>query len=65
VPERIMLFCVASRTDWQKAGVTHQVAQQLLIRELIDRQGASSYVLTDQGRMVLETLMNASAPRTG
>ena len=45
--------------------MTHQVAQQLLIRELIDRQGASSYVLTDQGRMVLETLMNASAPRTG
>jgi len=63
VPERIMLFCVASGTDWQKAGVTHMVAQQVLIRGLIDRRGANSYVLTDQGRIVLEALLMKTATR--
>ena len=38
VPERIMLFCIASATDWQKAGVTHATAQQMVVGGLIDRQ---------------------------
>jgi hypothetical protein len=38
VPERIVLFCVASATSWQKAGLTHMVARQLLVRGLIDRE---------------------------
>jgi hypothetical protein len=25
VPERVLLFCVASGTDWQKAGVTGEL----------------------------------------
>jgi hypothetical protein len=24
VPERVLLFCLASGTDWAKAGVTHK-----------------------------------------
>jgi len=32
-----MLFCLASGTDWERAGVTHATAQQLLVRGLIDR----------------------------
>src|ERR1019366_1129897 len=28
VPERLLLFCLASGTDWQKAGITHATAQQ-------------------------------------
>jgi hypothetical protein len=27
VPERVLLFCLASGTDWVKAGVTHATAQ--------------------------------------
>ena len=37
VPERVMLFCLASGTDWERAGVTHATAQQMLVRGLIDR----------------------------
>src|SRR5437660_9017666 len=34
--QRITLFCLASGTDWERAGVTHATAQQLLVRGLID-----------------------------
>jgi hypothetical protein len=57
VPERIMLFCVASTTDWQKAGITHATARQMLVGGLIDRRIASSFTLTEQGRAALEVLM--------
>jgi hypothetical protein len=29
VPERVLLFCLASGTDWVKAGAIHATAQQL------------------------------------
>jgi hypothetical protein len=51
VSERVLLFCLASNTDWQKAGVTHATAQQMLVRGLIEcDRGASCFVLTEQGR---------------
>jgi hypothetical protein len=37
VPERVLLFCVASNTDWAKAGVTGATAQHLHVRGLIER----------------------------
>jgi len=58
VPERVLLFCLASDTDWQKAGVTHATAQHMMVRGLIDRGGtAGAYVLTDQGRAVFAALL--------
>jgi hypothetical protein len=58
VPERVLLFCLASDTDWQRAGVTHATAQQMMIRGLIEREGnAGAYVLSDQGRQVLAALL--------
>jgi len=63
VPERVLLFCLASETDWQRAGITHATAQQMMIRGLIDRQSAGRYVLTDQGRGTLEALMMRAAAR--
>jgi hypothetical protein len=52
VPERLLLLCLASDTDWQKvAGVTHATARQMMVRGLIERhRTATRYVLTDQGR---------------
>ena len=35
VPERVMLFCLASGTDWERAGVTHATPEHLLLRGLI------------------------------
>jgi hypothetical protein len=58
VPERVLLFCLASATDWQKAGVTHATAQHMLVRGLVERAtGATNYKLTDQGRAVLDAML--------
>jgi hypothetical protein len=58
VPERILLFCSASETDWQAASITHATAQRMMVRRLIERdQGATRYVLTVQGRAVLAALL--------
>ena len=53
-----MLFCLASDTPWDSAGVTHATAQHLLVRGLIDRnQSASRFKLTRLGRDVLAALL--------
>jgi hypothetical protein len=63
VPERILLFCVASDTDWQAASVTHATAQHMMVRGLIERdQAASRFVLTKQARAVLAALPQRSRP---
>ena len=56
--QRITLFCLASGTDWERAGVTHATAQQLLVRGLIDRkQSAGRFKLTPLGREVFAALL--------
>jgi hypothetical protein len=65
VPERVLLFCLASDTDWVKAGVTHATAQRMMVRDLIEREHAASFRLTDQGRAMLAALLKSSrAKRT-
>jgi hypothetical protein len=61
VPERLLLFCLASSTDWAKAGVAHATAQHMMVRGLIERdQAASRFALTEQGRAVLAALLGGS-----
>ena len=61
--ERVLLFCVATDTDWRKV-VAVGTAQHMLIRGLIEREGsADRFTLTDQGRAVLEVLMMKAAAR--
>jgi hypothetical protein len=58
VPERLLLFRLATDTDWQAASITHATAHQMLVRGLIEREtGATSYRLTDQGGAVLDALL--------
>jgi hypothetical protein len=57
VPERVLLFCVASGTDWVKAGVTHATARTMLVKNLVTREHSSTLVLTEQGREVLSVLL--------
>jgi hypothetical protein len=61
VPERLLLFCLASNTDWQKVpGLTHATAQRLIARGLIERERTgTSLVLTKEGRAVLAALLEA------
>jgi hypothetical protein len=39
VRERMLLFCVGSGTDWQRAGVTGETITALVMRGLIPRYG--------------------------
>jgi len=49
VPERILLFCLASDTDWQAASITHTTAQHMMVRGLIERdRAATRFALTDR-----------------
>jgi hypothetical protein len=58
IPERLMLFCLSSGTDWERAGITHATAQQMLVRGLIDREGAAGrFRLTPLGRSVFTVLL--------
>jgi hypothetical protein len=60
VPERVLLFCLASDTDWVKAGVSHSIAQHMLVRNLVDRDDTGRFMLTDQGHAVLAALLRRS-----
>jgi hypothetical protein len=55
VPERVLLFCLASDTDWAK--VPAITAQHLLVRNLVERDRATHLVLTAHGRAVLAALV--------
>jgi hypothetical protein len=57
VPERILLFCVASGTEWVQAGVTGATETAMVVRGLVDRDAAERLVLTPDGRMVLKALL--------
>jgi hypothetical protein len=58
VPERMMLFCLASGTDWERAGVTHATPQHLLVRGLLNRASTPArFKLTPLGRDVLAALL--------
>ncbi len=62
VRERILLFCVASGTDWQRAGVTGETVTALVVRGLIVRDGDGRLTLTSRGRVVLRGLMTIDDP---
>jgi Mn-dependent DtxR family transcriptional regulator len=40
-----------------KAGVTHATAQHMLVRNLVERDQAFGFTLTEQGRAVLTALL--------
>jgi hypothetical protein len=59
IPERILLFCVASGTEWESppAGVTGATVTVLVVRGLIERDADGRLVLTKQGRGVLDAMI--------
>jgi hypothetical protein len=60
VPERVLLFCLASSSDWLQAGVPTVTVLHLLVRNLVERSHATQLVLTEQGRAVLAALLKPS-----
>jgi hypothetical protein len=57
VPERVMLFCAATETDWTVAGVPQATVRDMRVRDLIERDPAGHLVLTEQGRAVFDVLV--------
>jgi hypothetical protein len=58
VPERILLVCLASDTDWQAPSITHATAQQMMVRGLIERdRGATRFALRAPMRNVDWTMI--------
>jgi hypothetical protein len=57
VPERILLFCLASDTDWRADSVTHATAQQMMVRGLIEGLSATRYALAELGHAVLAAML--------
>jgi hypothetical protein len=60
VLQRVLLFCVASNTDWRKVGIANPTVQLAIIQNLIDRAETTSRLeLTEHGRAVLAALLGA------
>jgi hypothetical protein len=57
LPERILLFCVASDTDWEHAGITGTTVTAKIVRGLIRRDPAGRLWLTKEGCAVLAALL--------
>ena len=57
VRERILLFCIGSGTDWQRAGVTGEIVTALVVKGLLVRDGAGRLALTEEGRDALRALL--------
>jgi hypothetical protein len=56
--ERLLLFCVASHTEWERAGIiTGAEVTTMVIRGLIGREPTGQLYLTKQGRAVLAALL--------
>jgi hypothetical protein len=47
-PERVPLFCVASDTEWERAGITGATVTAMIVRGLIERDAANRLALTEQ-----------------
>jgi hypothetical protein len=60
VPERQILLCVGTSKDLAAGEVDHDALQHLFLKGLIEwRSDGARLTLTDQGREVLSTLLNA------
>jgi len=54
VSERMLLFCVASNTDWKHPAIPGEIVTTMVVKGLIDRDAAG--VLT-RGRAVLRAML--------
>ena len=57
IPERVLLFCVASRTDWEHVGITGATVTAMIVRGRIQRDAAGRLWLTKEGRAGLTALL--------
>jgi hypothetical protein len=57
VPERILLFCIDSGIDWQKASsVTGATVAAMLLRGLVECDAVGRLTLSGEGRAAVRVL---------
>jgi len=62
VQERVLLFCLASGTNWGSVGVSAASATQLVVRKLVERDPSPiRFKLTPLGWQVLIALLRRPA----
>jgi hypothetical protein len=64
VPERILLFCLASGVDWQKnADVTSATVAATALKGLVERDAGGQLTLSGEGLATVEVLFKAGLGR--
>jgi hypothetical protein len=61
LPERVFLFCIASGTDWTKAGVTGHTVTAMVVRALVERDAVGQLSLTKEGRAAFTAPLKVQA----
>jgi hypothetical protein len=57
ISERVLLFCISSKTEWKRAGIAWATVTVLMVKGLIERDAVGELTLTKQGRAVLAALL--------
>jgi hypothetical protein len=55
IPERLLLFCIASKTEWERTGITDRDRHG--DQGLVERDAAGELTLTKRGRAVFAALL--------
>jgi hypothetical protein len=55
--EKLLMFSIASRTEWERAGITSTTVIAMMVKELIEHDAGGQLALTKQGRAVLAALV--------
>jgi hypothetical protein len=57
IPARVLLFCVASDTDWEHVGIAGTTVTATIVRGLVQRDPAGRLWMAKEGRAVLAALL--------
>jgi hypothetical protein len=57
VRERVLLFCVASGTDGQRAGIPGETVVNMTVKGLVVRDALGRLALTARGRAMLKGML--------
>jgi hypothetical protein len=57
VRERMLLFCVGSGTDWQRAGLPGGTVTEMTVKGFVSRDALGRLALTNSGRAKLRALL--------
>lgn len=61
-PQRVLLFCVASGTDWRRFGIQTPTVQLTILQRLLEGR-PEHLVLTDRGEAVFDQLIARTKKR--